>query len=53
MPFIVFRIPFSRSMMSEFNTTINKSLIFKTHNQSNVHKLGRWIVKIRQTDKCV
>ena len=52
MPFRVFRTLFPGSMMAEVNATINKSIIFKTYNQSNVQHLSRCTLKIRHNAKC-
>ena len=41
------------STMAELNATINKSIILKTYNQSNIEQLVRCLVKIRHIDKCV
>ena len=46
MPFRVFRILFPRSLMAELNATINKSILIKTYNHSNIEQLGRHAMKI-------
>ena len=51
--FRVFTILFPRSMMVDLNATINKLLIFKTYNQSNIEQLSKCTVKIRHNDKGV
>ena len=53
MPFRVFRILIPRSGMVELNATINKSIVFKIYNPSNIEQLGRCTVKIRCNHKCV
>ena len=40
-------------MMAELYTTINKSILLKTCNQSNTETLSRCTVKIRHNEKCV
>ena len=39
--------------MVELNATINKSVVHKTYNQSNIEQLGRCAVNIRYNNKCV
>ena len=40
-------------MMADLNATINKSIVLKTYNQSNIEQLSRFTVKVRHNDKCV
>ena len=53
MPFRVFRILFPRSTVLELNATINRSLVLKMYNQSNIEQLGRCSVSIRHNHKGV
>ena len=53
MQFRVFRILFPRLTMAELNATINKSIVLKTYNQSNIKKLSRCSVEKKHKDKCV
>ena len=53
MLFRVFRILFPKSTMAEPNATINRTIVLKTYNQSDIEWLGRCSVKISQNDKCV
>ena len=39
--------------MAELNVTINKSIVLKTYNQSNIEHFSRCSVRIRHNDKCV
>ena len=39
--------------MAELNTTINRLIVLKTYNQSNIEKFSRYSVRIRHSDKCV
>ena len=50
MSFRVFLILIRRSVMAEINATINKSVLLKTYNQSNIEQISRCTVKIRHSD---
>ena len=39
--------------MVELNATINRSIMLKTYNQSNIDQLGRCSIRIRNNDKHV
>ena len=39
--------------MAELNTTVNRSIMLETYNQSNIEQLSRSSVRIRHNDKCV
>ena len=39
--------------MAEFNATINRSIVLKTYNESNIEQPSRCLVRIRYNDKCV
>ena len=39
--------------MVEVNVTINRPIVLKTYNQSNIEQLGRCSVRIRHNDKCI
>ena len=53
MQFRFFRILFLRSTMAVLNAKINRSIVLKTYNQSNIEQLSRCLVKKRHNDKCV
>ena len=53
MPFWTFEVLLLRSTMAELNTTINRLIVLKTQNQSNIEQLGRCSLRIRPSDKCV
>ena len=50
MPFKVFKVLFPKSTLAELNATINRSIVLKTYNQSNMDQFSR---SIRHSDKCV
>ena len=39
--------------MVELNSTINRAIVLKTYNQSNIEQLSRCSIWIRHNDKCV
>ena len=53
MPFQICKMLFLRSTMADLNATIDRSILLKTYNQSNIEQLSRCSVKIRHYDKCV
>ena len=40
-------------MTVELNAKINKSVVLKRYNQSNIEQHNSWAVKIRHNDNCV
>ena len=39
--------------MAELNAKINRSIMLKTYNQSNIEQLCRYSVRIGHNDKCI
>ena len=39
--------------MADLNVKINRSVVLKAYNQSNIEQLSQYLVKLRHNDKCV
>ena len=51
--FSIFTKLFPRSTIAELNAGVNRSIVLKTYNQSNIEQLSRCSVQVRHNNKCV